>query len=85
MLVIQSRFWVYVNPNTPDEPWVIRYEDPKMPEGLNEVKASEWVSQVPTSSSADEFLESRLGRWQVCIDSALMLFDQEKKKAYFTP
>ena len=85
MIIIQSDFWLYVNPHTPDEPWVIRYVDKKMPEGLNEIKAKEWVSQVHSHSASDEFLEARLGKWQIMIPNALLLFDKEKRKAYFTP
>lgn len=85
MIIIQGCFTIYVQPTNKDTPWIIRYADPKMPEGINELLAAEWVSQVLSESFCDEFLDGRLGRYQVKIPSALMLFDKEKKKAYFTP
>lgn len=81
---LEGKFFIFVFPSDSECPWVIRFEDPRMPEGYNEIRVAGWQSTVRTRSFQDEFIEGRLGKYQVHIPDAVMTLNEESNYVIFS-
>jgi hypothetical protein len=79
--------FIYVQPNREDAPWIIRYTDPTMPEGINEVHVAKILGtpEVMFDSHEDPFLERKIGRYSIKAFARSILIDSKNEAyLYFT-
>ena len=59
-----GKVYIYVDPLTPDTPWIIRYEDPKSDTGFNETRVQELEIRTSCKSVISDFPSTK-GRYQI--------------------
>jgi hypothetical protein len=53
---------IYVNPNTPDTPWILRYQDPQSESGFNELRFQSVTIKTPCKTISRD-LEATQGKY----------------------